>query len=384
MRARFGLLLATSLTVALGACASGGGGGGGSATPSDEGYPPEQNEYTTTAQLNLSQAQSAETDSVATARYEAALEAANQGIQNDSLNPLSYYQGALALVMLDRDYQRADTLMSQAVDLYPAFESDINPLREQAWINLYNQAIQPLNQGDTEEAARLFRLANDLYSQRPEAYLNLGSIYAQQGETEQAAEAFESALEVADREVERLAQMDSVDQAMMESARQNQNIAVQNLAQTLQGLGRYDEAVSVYEEYLQRNPDDIQALSLYASILSQAEMPDSAAAIYNGLLERDDLSSVEYGYVGIGLFGAEQWDRAAQAFERALELNPQSREPAYNLVQAYFRDSSTSSGPGPSWRRVTSRPAPTSWPSTRTWTSSSRASSSRPPDPAAT
>lgn len=337
MRARFGLLLATSLTVALGACASGGGGGGGSATPSDEGYPPEQNEYTATAQLNLNQAQNAETDSVATSRYEAALEAANQGIQTDSLNPLSYYQAALALVMMDRDYQRADTLMSQAEELYPAFEADITPLREQAWINLYNQAIQPLNQGDLEEAARLFQLANDLYPRRPEAYLNLGSIYSQQGEPEQAAEAFESAVEVADQEVDRLAQMDSVDEAMMESARQNQNIAVQNLAQTLQGLGRYDEAVSVYEAYLERNPDDIQALSLYASILSQAEMPDSATAIYNDLLARDDLSSVEYGYVGVGLFGAEAWDQAAQAFERALELNPRSREPAYNLVQAYFR-----------------------------------------------
>ncbi|MDX1566491.1 MAG: tetratricopeptide repeat protein [Longimicrobiales bacterium] len=336
MRARFGLLLATSLTLGLGACAGGGGAGAGGATPSEEGYPPEQNEYTATAQLNLNQAQSAETDSVAQARYEAALAAAEQGMQQDTLNPLSYYQAALSLVMLERDYPRAASLLDQAEELYPAFRENTVGVREQGWINLYNRAIEPLNQGNLEEAARLFEQANEMYSGRPEAYLNLGSIYSQLNQPEDAAEAFESALEVADEQVQRLAAMDSVDQAMMESARQSQNIAVQNLAQTLQSLERYGEAVSVYEEYIQENPDDIQALSLYASILSQANMPDSATAIYESLLARDDLSSVEYGYVGVGLFGAERWEQASQAFRRALELNPMSREPAFNLVQAEF------------------------------------------------
>ncbi|MFW6199400.1 MAG: tetratricopeptide repeat protein [Gemmatimonadota bacterium] len=334
MRARLGLLLATSLTVGLGACAAGGAGGG--ATPSEEGYPPEQNEFTATAQLNLEQAEGAESDSVAEARYEAALEAADEGIEADSLNPLPYYQAALSLVMLDRDYERAASLLDEAEELYPEFRENTVGVREQGWINLYNRAIEPLNQGELEEAARLFEQANDMFSGRPESHLNLGSIYSQLEEPERAVEAFETALEVANSQVEDLAAMDTVDQELMESARQSQTLAVQNLAQTLQSLERFDEAVAVYDEYIEANPEDIEALSLYASILSQANMPDSATAIYEELLARDDLSSVEYGYVGVGLFGAERWEPASEAFERALDLNPRSREPVFNLVQAEF------------------------------------------------
>ena len=332
MKVRFGVVLAMAAALVAGACASGSGGGGGG----EEGIEPRTNEYTNSATLFIQQAQRAEEESVAQDRYEQALDAAENGMEADSMNPQSYYQAGFALVMLDRDYDRADSLLSRAEELYPGYQEQIAPVRERAWVNLYNQALEPLNAGNTEEAIELFEQANQLYDDRPEAYLNLGSAYSRLGETEQAAQAFRDALEVIREQSEELAQSDSVPQAELENVRRNEQIATQNLGRVLTQLGQDQEAVDVYSDYLERNPNDIQALSNLAVALTRVEMPDSAQAIYEGLLGRDDLTAQEYITVGVGLYQAEQFQQAADAFEAALDENPRSRDAAYNLAQAYF------------------------------------------------
>lgn len=333
MKVRNGLALAASLMMGVGACASAGGGGAA------DGTEPRDNEYTATATLMLSQAQNAEADSVAEDRYRQALDASLEGIQADSTNPQSYYHAGFALVMLDEgpeSYVQADTLLERATELYPEYEAEIDPVREQAWVNLYNRAIGPLNDGDLEEAARLFELANRMFSDRPEAFLNLGAAYAQMGETEQAAEAFRNALEVTREQQERLAEADSVAPQMEENVRENERIAVQNLGQMLLELNRASEAIDVYSGYVERNPDDIQALSNLAVALTRAERADSANAIYQNLLSREGLTTQEYLSVGVGLYQADQYPEAAEAFQKAVEANPQHRDAHYNLAQAYF------------------------------------------------
>lgn len=339
MKVRNGLILSISLLLGLGACASAGGGGGSGGGGGGDGFEPRDNEYTTTSALMLAQAQSAETDSLAEDRYRQALDASLEGIQADSTNPQSYYHAGFALVMLDEnadDYARADTLLDTATELYPPYEEEIDPLREQAWVNLYNRAIQPLNAGDLEEAVRLFQLANQLYADRPEAFLNLGAAYAQMGETEQSADAFRDALAVTREQQQQFAQADTVSPEVMESIQENRRIAAQNLGQVLLELNRASEAADVYSGYLEENPDDIQVLSSLAGALSQAEMVDSASTIYENLLSRQGLTSQEYLSVGVGLYQADQFDRAAEAFQQAVDANPQHRDAHFNLAQAYF------------------------------------------------
>lgn len=331
MNVRSALILAISLALVGGACASAG-------TSGEEGIRPQDNEHTNAATLFLTQAQNAEDPEEREQGYRNALEAAMEGIQADSMNPQSYYQAGFALVMLEEDYAQADSLLDRATDLYSGdeFVEQISQVREQAWVNLYNQAIEPLNQGRTDEAIRLFQQANRMFDGRPEGFLNLGALYAQEGETEQAAEAFRDALEAVEVQSQRLEQADSVAPQQRESLQESERLASQNLGRMLTELGRSEEAIEVYEDYLERYPDDIQALSNLAVALTRAEMPDSAQSVYEGLLSRDDLTTQEYITVGVGLYQAEEWDRAAEAFQQAAERNPQSRDALYNLSQAYF------------------------------------------------
>lgn len=333
MRVRFGVALAASLTIVGGACATGGGGGGG-----DGGIEPRSNEHTNAAQLFLTQAQSAEDSATAAGYYRQALQRAQVSVQTDSLNPRGYYQVGVAAVQLG-EYELADSMLAQAVELYPGYEQDVRQLREQGWINLYNGAIEPMNRGNLEEALRLFEAANQLYAGRPEGFLNAGSIHSQMGNAEEAAEAFRSALDVI-----RSDRIEQVDSATAATWRENEQIAVFNLGQALAQAGQYQAAIEAYDAYLARNPDDVAALSNLAVILVQAEMPDSAMAIYEDLLERPDLTSREFFSAGVGLYQIERYDMAAGAFESALEMTPRARDPLFNLVQAHFA--------GENWQQV--------------------------------
>src|SRR5690606_40712987 len=62
-----------------------------------------------------------------------------------------------------------------------------------------------------------------------------------------------------------------------------------------------------------------------------------ANRIYGELLDEPDLTEEDYQVIGIGLLSGDEFDRAAEAFRKALALNPYSRDAMYNLAQAIYR-----------------------------------------------
>ncbi len=323
MNVRFGLTLAVSLAVVTGACASAGGGGGG-------GVEPRESEHTQTAQLYMTQGQAAESDSVARGHFRNALDAALEGIQADSTNPLAYWQAGQAAALVG-NYVQADTLLERATDLYPDYSEDARAIREEAWVQAYNSAIEPLNQGNVETAIERFEAANAMYDGRPEAYLNLGAAYARLGQADRSAEAYQRALEIIRSDA-----IEQVDSATAASWRENEELAVFNLGQAQAQAGNFEAAARTYQDYLETNPNNVAAISNLAVVLVNAEMPDSALALYEEMLNRPDLGSREYFSAGVGLYQIEQYERAAEAFRSALEINPDSRDALFNLAQTQF------------------------------------------------
>jgi len=65
-------------------------------------------------------------------------------------------------------------------------------------------------------------------------------------------------------------------------------------------------------------------------------MADSVDALYNNLLNRPGLTEADLFNAGVGLFRIEQFDRAAQAFGAAAEMNRFNRDARMNLLQTYY------------------------------------------------
>ena len=317
---RNGLALACVGALALAGCASGGGGGGGAGGP-------DENEFTRSAELFLTQAQSLGMPE----RYQDALDAAMNSIADDSMNAAGYFLAARAHVGLE-NYADADAHFNQALDLYPGYEQDIRVEREQAWINLFNAAIGPLDAGDAEEGIRILEAAESIFTrQRPEALINLGVTYTNAGRPEDAVEAYEAALEVINGP--RGAEADSATAENWQGRVQSVTI---NRATLLSQMERYDEAVAAYEAYMADNPTDMAAMSNLAAVLTQAGRDEDAQVMYDDLLNAPGLGLREYMNIGVGLYQAEDFVRAAEAFSRIVEVAPENRDGLFNLAQSLY------------------------------------------------
>lgn len=327
-RARLGLMAVVASGLAAAGCASGSGGGGGGGGFEMEGYAPSDNTHTRTAQFALLQA--GEAGDGGEARFREALAAALTSIAQEPTNPRGYMLAGQAQIGL-ADYVAADSLFDKALELYPAYAEDVRFERENGWITLFNAALEPIDAGDHEEGVRMLEAAEALYTrQRPEALMNLGLAYTNTGRLADAIDAYGAALDII-----RSPSAEGVDSAMVAGWAGHEESVSFNRAQLLSQAERYDEAIEEYEAYLANHPGDVRAVASMASVLAMSGMPDSAQAVYDGLMaSADQLGMRELMNVGVGLYRAEAYETAANAFRRVARVAPDSRDAVSNLAQS--------------------------------------------------
>jgi len=338
MKVRLGLVLAAVTLITGAGCAAGGGSGAnqpaaaGPTLPGGQvlepGIRPRDNSHTRSADLALTQAQSTTDEAVAQQRYTQALQSAMDGIEADPENPKSYFQAGEAMVGLN-DFVGADTMFTKAEDLHPPYILETEAWRERGWVNAYNEAIVPMNNGNLERAAELFQQAADIYDGRPEALLQLGSVYSQLDETDKAVVAFRDAMDI----LEQTKEEQLADTANAPVWEQHWEIATTGLGQVLTYAERYQEAADLYGELLDEEPTNMNYLSSLANNLAQLGMADSVQVLYDKLLNDPDLTERELFNAGVGLYQIENYDAAARAFRRAAEMNPFNRDARLNLAQ---------------------------------------------------
>lgn len=336
MKIRDGLVLAMALGLGLAGCASGGGGGGGggngggglaaalAAAGGEEGAPPVETEFTEQAEDFIEAAEEAEeagNPGQAQTSYQSALDAAESEIQQNPENPLGYRLGALAALGLE-DYQKSGEYFDRAGELNLMFDFQDAQLREQTWIDLYNEAMPLVNEGEYEAAAVVFEDANAIYGDRPEAFVTLAQLYGQLRQHDEALENIDRAEEVIQEGVD----SGEVDPETL-AAWQEQAATLPMLrAQILSDAGRFEEASEVFSQMLQEDPNNVEVARNLAA--TQLQMGDDSAAFatYEGLLGNPNLEAPDLYQIGIGFYQGSAYERAAQAFSQAVEQNPMDRD----------------------------------------------------------
>lgn len=295
-----------------------------------EAQKPSNNMWTRSAALYLDRAQNNPRPEAKRELYQQALEASLEGIQNDPGNPRVYFLAGQAHVKLG-NLVAADSMFDKAEEIFPEYAEEINLERQNAWVVAYNAGVGALQGNQPEQAKEHLQRAHVIFQGRPEAILNLGSIYAREQEHEQAVAAYREALEIL-----RGPAREQLPPQREEQWTEHEEIASFNLAQILATQGKDEEAAQAYRDFLAREPDDGTAKLNLAVVLSRMGNDEEARQLYDELLAMEDVSSDTYFRVGLGLFGAEQYDRAAEAFRMAVETNPHNRDALYNLGQAIY------------------------------------------------
>lgn len=326
MRFRSGLVLTLAAGLALSGCAAGGAASGGpSVSPTGKTYEPgirpTESRHTTPAKLYIAQGQ-----------YEQALSEAQQGVAADSTNPQHYFLLGQAHAGLG-NYEEANEAFAMAERLYPAYELEIEPARESAWAESFNAGVEAYNAGNMAEAAAHWEAANSIYTLRPEGFQNLAAIYTQQGDYQQAIEAYRGALNALETEP---ASRVLEEEELAERA-EARATTLENLSELLLFTDQYAEAEELFRSLLEEDPDNVTLQGrLGAAIASQPGREAEAQAIYSELLGRSDLDAATLMDIGVVLFQQEDYVRAAEAFERVTQQQPNSRDGWYNLANALY------------------------------------------------
>jgi len=167
--------------------------------------------------------------------------------------------------------------------------------------------------GEWAAAERSFEAARALAPDWAEIYNNLGVVYAQQGDPTRAIEAFEQALllEPGTATVER------------------------NLGLSLQALQAYDEALTHYELALAFGEPVSSTLLNMALAYYETGQLDRAAETARRLLDDEEASAPAYMVLGAVALRGGAAETAVANLERAIALDPGSREGWYYLGLAY-------------------------------------------------
>jgi tetratricopeptide (TPR) repeat protein len=201
--------------------------------------------------------------------YRDALAALTEAFVEEADNARVWYIAGQAYAGL-HDFVKADEAFDKAVELYPDYAEEVEGEREAGWLEGFQAGVALMDEQRFDEALAVLQASHDLYPNRPEGLLNIGSIYANKGETDNAVRAFEQAVAAA-----RGSHLEKLDSAGQDQWSRFAEMAELNIAQMT-------------------------------------------------------------GAQGVELFQAGDYTGAAQAFEKAAQINPHSRDYLFNIAQAHY------------------------------------------------
>ncbi|HUF76701.1 MAG TPA: tetratricopeptide repeat protein [Longimicrobiales bacterium] len=358
MKIRDGLVLALGLGFGLTGCASGGGGSAPATGPAGganilaQGERPRDTENTRAAEQHLGAAEDASTVEEARPHYEQALQSAQAAVTEDPTNPLAHRLAAFAALGVE-DYQTAGEHFDRAEELRPIYELEFSPVREQAYIDLYQESSPHLQSGDYTAAAEILENAQAIYPARPEALITLAQIYAQERNHDLALERIDDLMVFFESD-----QMEDIDPET-QAAWQEQAEGMEMLrAQVLVDAGRYEEAVGTYRQIAEEDPTNIVITQDLAAILMQMGNEAEALEVYESLLAQPSLlEAQDYYRIGVGFYQVEDYGRSAEAFGEAAERSRMDRDAIEMWARSLQLDSAYAAVPPVAERWVELDPA---------------------------
>src|SRR3954470_6099581 len=177
-------------------------------------------------------------------------------------NPAAWYY--LGRTYLQQgDLAGADSAFTKAEALSPGCKQDISAQRYNGWVPLVNAGINFSKEQKTDSALALFREANGIYRDKPQAYSAAAVILANNKMDDSAIVYLQKAVEI----------------ATAANLPDERNQATFNLAAVLQRQNRNEEATAALEQYVGWVPTDKEAKRALAGLYRATGKVDKAKAL---------------------------------------------------------------------------------------------------------
>ena len=278
-----------------------------------------------------------------------------------------YYLARTALMR--GDAAEADSAFTRAEALVPACEIDITTHRQNSWAILGKAGIEMQQAGQSDSALVQFYDANYLFRGLPHVFSNMGVIFANTGRSDSAAVYFEKALALAEADSTLIEERNNAAQnlALMQIRSEQFPAAITTLQKSrrwyAEQITRQRARLDSLQKVTPQTPALAQEIENLKQEVSTAEtnltdtektlaltfrnqgMTDSAEAMERAVVTKfsamnlDSLEMSDLLTVGVAHFNAGRYPESKQAFSKAAERNPWSRDARYNLSITYLAES---------------------------------------------
>jgi tetratricopeptide (TPR) repeat protein len=235
-----------------------------------------------------------------------------------------YYLGRINLQQ--GDLAGADSAFTKAEALLPACKQDISAQRYNGWVPLVNAGITFSKEQKNDSALALYREANGIYRDKPQAYAAAAVILANNRMDDSAIVYLQKAADI----------------ATTANMPEDRNQATFNLAAVLQRKNRNDEATAALERYVEWVPTDVEAKRALAGLYRTTGKVDKAKALEAEVGAAPAAAGASAGSgqaamnAAIALYNAKKYDSAATAFEQIVAAEPNNRDALYGLANSYI------------------------------------------------
>ena len=208
---------------------------------------------------------------------------------------------------------------------------------------IFQNGLRLLQQGNSEEADKLFLQAHQLDKNNVDALNLLGIRSYQKQDYKNALNFLNSANNLIPNSAETLSNLGLVHNEIFDfqKALHFLDLAIasdpnipethNNRGNALKGLQKNAEAGKAYERAIALRPQYAEALSNLGVLLLEAGKTDNAIPLFEKAIETNPHFAIAYNNLGNAFTQIEHYEDAFQCFERALQINPKYLDACLNF-----------------------------------------------------
>ena len=192
------------------------------------------------------------------------------------------------------------------------FQANIDQATAALWGPIVNEGVRLLQVGDLDAAQAKLELAVEINPQGKEAQLALGAVYQGKSEFDRAIELYRKALEIDPEYKLAYLRLGQTHQLRADAAASAGNAELAESAA--------QEAIAIYEAYLQRDPDDPDAQVQLAGLYATLGQVEKAQPVIVKIMSADSVEPATLTDFGFRMANAQQYDLADQLLARAVAM----------------------------------------------------------------
>jgi tetratricopeptide (TPR) repeat protein len=224
------------------------------------------------------------------------------------------------------------------------FEKEISDSRKFHWANKFNNGVNLFQRGNktaNEDSAKIFydksvaafEDATMLAPDSADNYKNLAFVYLSSGMNEKAIEPLQKLIDL-NQEVDGYKYLGDIYFSMGTGKSSSYSMSG-NAQDSIDAAEYYNKSIAVLEEGTKLYPDEGDMLKTLSAAYIEVGKVDVALSSFKALVDREpDNKTYRYNY-GVLLLQTEDFPGAEAQFLKALEIDPEYDNAAYNLGVTY-------------------------------------------------